>query len=151
MKKLFTIILSLFLFTACKTSKMPVQVPVEKETIITERLVPVVNPADSLLLQLLLECDSLGNVRLQQLNETKTNGIESNLSLANNKLDYTAGTKRDTVYVPVKDTSRTGQIPIYVDVPGETIYKTTLWQSIQINGFWVLLIILVIIIKIKKK
>ena len=48
---------------------------------------------------------------MKAYNELKSAGVESNLSFDNGKLDYKANAKRDTIYIPAKDSI------IYVPLP----------------------------------
>lgn len=108
-------------------------VPINYKEKIVERLVPVVNPQDSVNLMALLECNEQNQVVLAQLSEEKSRRLLSSFSLRNNQFTYKAKTARDTVYVPAKDSIVYREVPIPVEVPVE-VNKITVWQKTQINA-----------------
>jgi hypothetical protein len=145
---------------SCKTSASINEIPVRTETVIKERLVPVEIPADSAVMSALLECDSLNNVRLVEIDELKSKRVESsfNLSTVANKqssLSYVVKTVLDTVYIPAKDSIIYQEIPLRVDVPVE-VNRITGWQWFQIWAgrifmFLWLIVIIYLAIKVLQK
>lgn len=120
-------------FTACRS--IP-QVPVESRTdsIYIEKLIPVVNPADSAAIRALFECDENGRVVLRWLDVANTKNVRAQLTIdslgnviANMKVPS------DTVYVPSKE--------VYIDrevqVPYPVEKELNRWQKIKIElGGW---------------
>jgi hypothetical protein len=144
---------------SCKTSALIKEIPVRTETVIRERLVPVEIPADSAVMSALLECDSLNNVRLVEIDELKSKRVESsfNLSVVDklSTLAYVVRTVFDTVYIPAKDSIIYQEIPLRVEIPVE-VNKITGWQWFQIwTGrifmFLWLIVIIYLAIKVLKK
>jgi hypothetical protein len=141
---------------SCKTSAPVSEIPVRTETVIRERLVTVEIPPDSAIMSALLECDSMNNVRLVEIDELKSKRVESsfNLSTAGNKqssLNYIVRTVFDTVYIPAKDSIIYQEVPLRVDVPVE-VNRITGWQWFQIWAgriFMFLWLIVIIYLAIK--
>jgi hypothetical protein len=112
------------------------------DNLVTERLVPVYLSPDSALLTALFECDSNNQVVMKAYNELKSAGVESNLSFDNGKLDYKANAKRDTIYIPAKDSI----IYVPLPVPGDTVYinRLTWWQQtwIYMGGLFAVILLI---------
>ena len=76
---------------------------------VVERLIPVTIPADSAWLYALMECDSLNNIVIKQLSESKTKNTQTSYTLTQTGkqalLNYTAQTRPDTVYLKEKTIS----------------------------------------------
>jgi len=124
----------MLVFLAGCASKLPVRyVPVQSTTEIKQRPVEVPIPADSASLLALFECDSLNQVILKQLNETRTSGMHTDFDFDKGQLIYKTRTLRDTITVMVTDTVYREQVPIEVPVPYE-VNKLKWWQT----GFMVL-------------
>jgi hypothetical protein len=141
---------------SCKTSAPVSEIPVRTETVIRERLVTVEIPPDSAIMSALLECDSMNNVRLVEIDELKSKRVESsfNLSTGGNKqssLNYVVRTVFDTVYISAKDSIIYQEIPLRVEIPVE-VNRITGWQSFQIwtgRIFMFLWLIVIIYLAIK--
>jgi hypothetical protein len=132
MRKLFLILAAVALF-GCKTQQPAVtEVPIQYREKVVERLVPVSVPADSSALVALFACDSANQVILKDLNETKSKLIQSQFYFQAGKLKYNIKTVRDTVYVPVKDTSVSKEVPVKVEVVKE-VNVLSWWQTGQIH------------------
>jgi hypothetical protein len=123
----FIALMAILIF-GCKTQA---PVPIQYKERIVERLVPVTLPADSSSIKALFECDSLNNVVMRELNESKTKGVESQVSFTNGWLNYHTVTIHDTVYVAAKDSIIYKEVPFRVEVPVE-VNKLTQWQILQI-------------------
>lgn len=96
------------------------------EPVVRERLVPVYLSPDSALLSALFECDSTGRVLMRQVEELKGRTMGTDLSFTDGRLDYTARTVPDTVYLPGRDS--------IIYVPQEVVVETevnrlTWWQE----------------------
>jgi len=149
MGKFFVLIAVFFVFIiiSCKTSVPVKEIPVRTETVIRERLVPIKIPADSAVLAALLECDSMNHVRLVEINELKSSGIESGFNFVPNDLgqsllNYKTKTVHDTVYLPAKDSIVYKDVPIVVEVPVEVNILTG-WQWFQIWAGRIFLFIII--------
>jgi hypothetical protein len=111
-------------------------VPIESRTdsVYIEKLIPVVNPADSAFIRALFECDENGKVVLRWLDIANTKNVQAQLTIdslgnviANMKVPS------DTVYVPSKE--------VYIDrevqVPYPVEKELNRWQKIKIElGGW---------------
>ncbi len=135
MEKIIKILLIMLVMVSCKTAKQPVMptVPINYKEKIVERLVPVVNPADSLNILALLECNEQNKVVLKDLSEEKSKRMQSQFSLTNGQFNYKASSIPDIVYLPVRDSIVYREVPIPVNVPIE-VNKLTAWQNIEIKA-----------------
>jgi len=114
------------LIISCKSVK---EIPIQYREVIKEKLIPVINPADSANLTALFECDSTNHVILKQLKEAKTAHVESSSNLNNGVFTYKIKTVRDTIYIPSKETTITKEVPVKVEVP---VNYVNWWQKILI-------------------
>jgi hypothetical protein len=140
MAKILTVII--ILMAGCRSVQM---VPVETRTTVVERLVEVHTPADSAWLRAWLQCDSNYRVMLCGIDERKTSGMETSLTLSNNKLSYRVTRVSDTVYIPARDSIVVREIPLRVEIPVAT-NRLTGWQWFQVWTGRVLLGLLLILI-----
>jgi len=126
MKKLLLISLLVLLNTACKPVQ---QVPIQTKTIVRDRLVNVPVPADSSWFYALLACDSLNNVYVKSFNESKSNTINQNISIQDNKLTGKFKSNPTPVQAKVHDSIVYQEVP--VKVPGETktVYQMRWYQQ----------------------
>lgn len=131
--RILMIIAIIITMEGCKTAKTPiVTVPIHYKEKIVEKLVPVVNPADSTNLVALFECDSTNHVILKQLTEAKSNRMNSQSSFDNGRFNYSAKTKPDTVYIKGTEITIEKEVPVTVNVPGPEVNILTWWQKTQI-------------------
>jgi hypothetical protein len=151
---LITFFVLLFFIFGCGTSAPLREVSVRTETVVKERLVRVEIPADSAVVSALLECDSMNNVRLVELNELKSKRVESKtgfsaLDSKQSMLNYRVRVVHDTVFVSAKDSIVYKEIPLRVEIPVE-VNRLTGWQSFQIwtgricGGLAILLVLLTV-------
>jgi hypothetical protein len=154
-RKLIPLFVLLCAVISCKTSAPVSEIPVRTETVIRERLVTVEIPPDSAVMSALLECDSMNNVRLVEIDELKSKRIESSFNLSTvdklSTLAYVVRTVFDTVYVSAKDSIIYKEIPLRVDVPVE-VNRPTGWQWFQIWAgriFMFLWLVVIIYLAIK--
>lgn len=130
--KILMIIVIILIMLACKTAQQPINdVQILRKERIVEKLIPVVNPADSTNIVALFECDEERQVILKQLSEEKSSRMESQFTFNSGQLKYKAQTKPQTVYLPSKDSIIYQDVPIKVNVPFE-VNKITGWQWTQI-------------------
>jgi len=134
----------IFNLTGCK-SPVITEVPVKETQHIVEKLVPVFIPQDSALFDAFLACDSLNKVYVREIKETKTNHINTEYQLSDNRLVYKTTVKYDTIYIPQKETERFIEIPVKVEVE-KKVNELTRWQVFLIWMGRGLIIILLIII-----
>lgn len=135
MKNIIAILLLLVGFVSCKTAdpclKCTERIVIKSQ----EVLVPVEVPADSVLMQALIRCDSAGNIVLGELNELKSSGANTTVKTIGNRLVYKVLIKRDTVYVPVTSTITDKTItiekpPIVKKEPTEWWVKVLAWLGV---------------------
>lgn len=115
MKYLFLILLVLVL-CGCKTTEY---IPVAGETVVKEQVqyVPVVNPADSAMLEALLECSEDGEVLLKWFEATKSEKADLEIQLDSlGRLLTIMRIPEDTIKVPVKSSTTEKLIPYKVEV-----------------------------------
>lgn len=153
--KFFRLLLVFFLCSllslGCKTLH-PGQVVLHDSASVVERLIPVTIPADSAWLYALMECDSLNNIVIKQLSESKTKNMQTSYTLTQTGkqalLNYTAQTRPDTVYLKEKTISTYKEKPVNVPIPVRMPLRW--WQKILIweGAFLNVLIIIAIIKKI---
>jgi len=131
---------------SCSRHTAPVvEVPVKTVEKTRERLVPWVVPADSSYLSLLLECDSLNNVIVKELQEQNSKNTSTDFSISNNKVVYKTIYKYDTIYVPVTDTVIIKDKPIKVEVPVE-VNRLRWWQEALMWAGSVMLVAVILIV-----
>lgn len=118
----------ILLLTGCKTATKIVEVPVRETVTVTDTLMEVKLVEDSVLLEALFYCDSLNIVRLNELHELKTKGVNSKFMFEAQKLTYRLTTDRDPVFIPRKTIDRRVEVPIYIDVPGPIEYRLHWYQ-----------------------
>lgn len=150
--KIIILLFLLFVFYACSSVK---QVPVESKVTIVEKekLVPVVNPADSANIQALLECDENGKVILAWFNTEKSKNtlLEFKLDSLGNLLAKMK-VPPDTIYIKGKETTIEKEIPKIIEVEVEK--KLTIWQLIKVKiggiAIVVSLVFILVFILVKK-
>lgn len=138
------------LAVACGSAKQAEKPPIlTSNTVINERLVPVVVPGDSSMIKAFFKCDSLNRVVMYQLQEFKSKRVSSTYDFITTPIgaggamfEYEAKTIRDTIYVPVKDTVIVRDKPIYVDNPNGKNQLTWIQKALMWCGAaFVLLVI----------
>lgn len=128
MRILNLICLTLLLIGCKATQPTVVEVKSEKVSRVTDTLVKVV--PDSSMLKALLECDSLGRVRMRQISELQLKGIGLDVKVEGNNLTVKAKGK-DTEKRRVEKSDAYVEKPVPVPYPVET-NKITSWQWFQI-------------------
>lgn len=136
MKKALIILLMVVPLANC-TRKASIQQmpPVVSNTTIREKLTPVALAPDSSYIQMLLSCDSLNQVYLKEITETKGQSVVTSFSLKDNKLQYKAKFIHDTVYIAGKDSISIIEIPVAVSTPVyinqlKWYQKTLIWGGL---------------------
>lgn len=130
MRHILIIILSLAVFTSCMTRKKCMQYCEAKaKTHITdtntyiERLrdTTIVIPPDSTIIQALLECDSLGKVRIKELEEAKGKGLVTVIEYRDN-----------VIYVKTKIDENKIRLK-YLDIFKGRILTKTVVQTVEVK------------------
>lgn len=120
-------------FTACRS--IP-QVPIESRTdsIYVEKLIPVVNPADSTAIRALFECDENGKVILRWLDIANSKNVQSQLTIDSlGNVIAKMKVSQDTIYILSKEIT----VKEYIEVPVEIEKKLTKWQTMKVEmGGW---------------
>lgn len=154
----------LLLLNSCKTQQ---QLPValnnkdssHSEILISYRDTTIFIPADTTAwVHALAECDSLGNVKLTNLQKQFGRRSEATVSVKDNVIVARCIIDSMSIYLKMKETYKSEasvterEIPIYIDVPA----KLTWWQQFKVNfgGYalisWLVVIVLIIVIIILK-
>lgn len=103
--------------SSCRTPKPSVTTVTEYDSVFVEKLVPYALPEDTARIRALLECDENGKVVLRWFDEEHTKRVKLQFKLDSlGNLLANFETARDTVYLPVKET---------------TVGKKTMTQSIE--------------------
>lgn len=129
MKKLFFLFLTLFIVAGCSRRTIPVAS--ETTTVRTERIIDTVTNVvqDSSLLQALLECDSLGRIRIANLRTENSRLLQQNLWLQDNLLSVQAVGQSEE---RVREIIRSDTVQVYQEVPvpyPEYVNKLSGWQK----------------------
>ena len=133
---IFFVILLIIFFPGCKIVKT---VPLENRITVTERLVPVPLPQDSAIIRLVFNPDYPISY-----SETKSSGVATSLKRDSNSVVIRFKTIRDSIFIPVRDTSILRDIPVVVEV--EKKGAATPWIITSIAAGIVALLLLIIII-----
>lgn len=123
-------VLAIIILAGCaRTAYVPV------ETVITEtyRDTVLVPKKDSASIKALLECDSLGNVRLKELNEKSGAYTQQNIQLIGKMLNIDTNVNPPEFTFMFKNTHTATKVPYPVEK------ELTWWQQLRINSFWFLL------------
>ena len=101
---------------------------------IRDRLIPVVNPADSAAIRALFECDENSRVVLRWLDVANTKNVQAQLTIDSlGNVIAKMKVPQDTVYIPSKKIT----VKEYVEVPVEVEKKLTRWQAMKVElGGW---------------
>lgn len=151
MKKILFLLFAVLMISSCVTTKQRIKICNECKTHTTEYIRDsiyikdtVVNvQSDSSYVEALLECDSLGNVRLKELTGLQGKLIKLETSLKNNKFKAKAKTDTIKVYVPGQTEIRYRFKDREVEKP-VVIYKDYWWKWPLI--IWAGLVTLILLI-----
>ncbi|WP_321331535.1 hypothetical protein [uncultured Bacteroides sp.] len=147
---LVSIILVLISFFACRSAKqISTNTEAKYDSIVVEKLVPYALPEDSAKIRALLECDKNGKVVLKWFDEehTKRVNLQFKLDSLGNLLAYFE-TARDTIYLPVKETTVGKKIMTQSIVTRVVEKKLNWWQKLFIwtGGIaWIVAIIIFLV------
>lgn len=156
---LFAALGILCLLNSCKTTQ-PIPVVLNNkdsshsETLITYRDTAIYIPADTTAwMQALAECDSLGNVKLTNLQKHFGRISEATVTVKDNVIVAKCIIDSMSIYLKLKETYKSDasvkekEIPVYIEVPA----KLTRFEKFKINygGYalvsWIVVIILIIV------
>lgn len=132
MKRVAYIFLLLLTLGGCRSKKPIINVPMRTVERKVSTLIPFYIPGDSALLQVILECDSLNNVLLSSLSESKGDKVASGFEFKDGIINYNAQFKPDTVYVPSDTIYTSVEIPLPVEVK-VVEYRQTKFQNTFYN------------------
>lgn len=145
----YVIILLLFL-AGCRTSK-----PVIYEHVVTKdsvvyvvRDTTIIAPADSSHIKALLECDSLGNVLIKQIENMQGRlNARQNLTIQDNVLEADCICDSMSIYATLRDRHQTTTTAktVYVEIEKELKW----WQKAMIGAGWVFSLAFIIFIFIE--
>jgi hypothetical protein len=96
-------IATLSVFTGCRSIQQSRDSTFESTSFERETLIPIAVPSDSLTLRALFECDSMNNVLMKNISESKTNNVSTLIGFSNGILTYKATSKPDSVHVKQKE------------------------------------------------
>ena len=130
--KKFMLIALVVIVAACKTTQLPVEVPILTNVKIVERLVPVTAPADSANIMALFECDSLNQVILKSLDEQKSQNVKSRFSYNAGLLRYNFATAPLPSFATVRDSIVYREVAVKVPVEVK-VNELTWWQKLWIT------------------
>lgn len=166
MKNYWILIVLIINFASCKTIKT---VPLNNETTIHERLVAVAVPQDSASIEIQFTVEAqprksidtgygwwnlipnpvpISKIAISDYSEVKSKSVETSFKVKDNKVSMSFKTTRDTVYIPVSDTLRKKEVPVYITKEVKVKQKLNWFQRTFMYsgiGFWLLLIIIIII------
>ena len=158
MKRIILFILLLSVLASCKSLRPIQTIDVVKDSVVTEeKLIRVVNPADSANLIALLECDENGKVIAKRFQAVTSKNVDLTFQIDSlSRLIANFITHPDTVYVPVKNTekhiSRNQDLSqvIQVEKPYSVWVILCIGFSISVVSFLLIKLILFIRTKILK-
>lgn len=133
------------LFAGCRSSRhvsTDRTIIVNNDTIIRERLVPVVSPADSARILALMRCDENGKVLLSWYEQECSKNAHLNFRLDSlGRLQADFNVKPDTVYVPTRDSVITSSTDkhitetIEVERKMNALERYLITTSVLLHGF----------------
>ena len=119
--------------TSCKTQQLTSNTETKYDSIVIEKLIPYVLPEDSAKIRALLECDENGKVVLRWFDEEHTKRVKLQFKLDSlGNLLANFETARDTVYLPVKETTVGKKTMTQAIVTREVEKKLNWWQKLFI-------------------
>ena len=119
--------------SSCRTPKPSVTTVTEYDSIFVEKLVPYPLPEDTARIRALLECDENGKVVLRWFDEEHTKRVKLQFKLDSlGNLLANFETARDTVYLPVKETTVGKKTMTQSIVTREVEKKLNWWQKLFI-------------------
>ena len=166
MKNYLILIISIISLSSCGSIK---QVPIKDETTIHERVVTVAVPQDSASIEIQFSVEAqprksidtgfgwwnlipnpvpLSKITISDYTEVKSKNVETSFKVKDNKVSISFKTTRDSARVVVSDTLRKKEVPVIVKKEVKVKQKLNWFQRTFMYsgiGFWVLLIIIIII------
>ena len=141
MKAKAIILICLIILSSCKTKEFITHTDYET---ITMRDTTIITKPDNASIEALLECDSIGNVRIKEMETIQGNNLRLSAMLNNNKLIVNSLFPSLNIVVNYPEKLKTISTERTIEVN-----KLSKFQKIQIAGFWILSVLLLLIIKCK--
>jgi ABC-type dipeptide/oligopeptide/nickel transport system permease component len=141
--------------TSCRTQQLTSNAETKYDSIVIEKLIPYALPEDSAKIRALLECDENGKVVLRWFDEEHTKSVKLQFKLDSlGNLLANFETARDTVYLPVKETTVGKKAMTQSIVTREVEKKLNWWQKLFLwTGVitWIVGIVILVYWSNKKK
>lgn len=119
--------------TSCRTHELISNAETKYDSIVIEKLIPYALPEDSAKIRALLECDENGKVVLRWFDEEHTKRVKLQFKLDSlGNLLANFETARDTVYLPVKETTVGKKTMTQSIATREVEKKLSWWQKMFI-------------------
>lgn len=133
MRTLLFIFFALWL-VGCKTKAPTVVLNHRTDSIYIDKLIPYPLPADSASIRALMECDENGKVVLRWLDMANTKNVELLFTVDSlGEVLADMKVKRDTVFLPARETIVTKEVEVPVPVEKEL----SRWEKVKIEvGGW---------------
>lgn len=117
--------------SSCRTPKPSITTVTEYDSVFVEKLVPYALPEDTAKIRALLECDENGKVVLRWFDEEHSKRVKLQFKLDSlGNLLANFETARDTVYLPVKETTVGKKTMTHSIVTREVEKKLNWWQKL---------------------
>lgn len=149
------LLLVISLMCSCRTAKqISTSTETKYDSIVVEKLVPYPLPEDTARIRALLECDENGKVVLRWFDEEHTKRVKLQFKLDSlGNLLANFETARDTVYLPVKETTVGKKTMAQSIVTGEVEKKLSWWQKLFIwtGGIAWIVGIIVLVVWVNRK
>lgn len=126
-------IATLSVLTGCRSIQQSSDSTSESTSFERETLIPIAVPSDSLTLRALFECDSLNNVLIKNISESKTNNVSTLIGFSNGILTYKATSKPDSVYARHKE--KYSNLKTTFTINKQTIKKVYVYGFFWWTGF----------------
>lgn len=144
MKKIWALIF-LCSLVSCKSVK---QVPVNSETVIRYREIPIVLPADSAIINISLESGAgSSGVNIVSISEEKTPRVSTSVDKIGNTLKVKFQIPKDTIRLTVTDTTKIKEIPLIIETQKKGLSNVL---GIFLSILLVVIVIFFLILKILK-
>ena len=140
--------------TSCRTQQLTSNAETKYDSIVIEKLIPYALSEDSAQIRALLECDENGKVVLRWFDEEHTKRVKLQFKLDSlGNLLANFETARDTVYLPVKETTVGKKTMTQSIVTREVEKKLNWWQKLFIwtGGIAWIVAIVVLVYRINER
>lgn len=135
--------------TSCRSQQLASNTETKYDSVFIEKLVPYALPEDTARIRALLECDENGKVVLRWFDEEHTKRVKLQFKLDSlGNLLANFETARDTVYLPVKETTVGKKTMTQAIVTREVEKNLNWWQKLFIwtgEIAWIVVVIAFIV------